>query len=107
MSLDAIDSPGLHVFAGKTPTVGNRTDAAEIEKAAKQFESVLVTRMIEAMRSTIEESGLLESPGGQQMQDLFWHQLGEQVGQSGSIGVWKQLARQIAAQPASQWEVSA
>jgi Rod binding domain-containing protein len=84
-------------------------DAASIEKAAKDFESVLVTRMLEAMRQTVGDSGLLESAGSAQIDDLFWHYLGQEISQNGSLGLWKQIGRQMGLDetPPARLEVSA
>ena len=64
-------------------------------KAAKDFEAILTTRLLEEMRSTVGESSLLESAGSKQMEDLFWMYLGQEVAKSGALGVWKQVYRQI------------
>ncbi len=64
-------------------------------QAAKDFESILLYRMMEEMRRTIPESGLLETAGNDQVEGLFWFHLAQEVANQGGIGLWKQLAEQF------------
>jgi Rod binding domain-containing protein len=68
---------------------------AEIEKAARDFESVLLHRLFEEMRRTIPESGLLESRVNEQVQGMFWMYMAQEVAAKGGIGLAKELARQF------------
>lgn len=71
-------------------------DVAANEKAAKSFESVLMTKLLDEMRRTIPQSDLLEGGGAaQQTQDIFWMYLGQDLGNRGGLGLWKDLARQM------------
>jgi flagellar protein FlgJ len=67
----------------------------EIEKAARDFESVLLQRLFEEMRRTIPESGLLESGVSDQVQGMFWMYMAQEVGAKGGIGLAKELSRQF------------
>ena len=67
----------------------------QIEHAAKDFETFLVQQLLEQMRKTIDESSLTEDSTGGQMRGLFWHYLGQHVGQSGGLGLWKQLTENL------------
>lgn len=67
----------------------------QIEQTAKDFESFLVQQLLEQMRKTIDESSLDEDSTGKQMRGLFWHNLGQHVGQSGGLGLWKQLTEKL------------
>ena len=58
---------------------------------AKDFESILMTRMLEEMKNTIGEWGDEEDAASQQMQGIFWMQMGQHVGESGGIGLWRQI----------------
>jgi len=78
-----------------TGTLRAGADDKAMVQAAKDFEGVLAARLVEELRSTVGESGLLESPGGQQMQDLFWFHLAQEVSKSGGLGVWKQVYNQM------------
>jgi len=68
----------------------------DAERAAKDFESVLLHRVLEEMRRSIGDSGLLESGISEQVQGLFWMYLAEELGRSGGLGLWKNLMGQFA-----------
>lgn len=66
-------------------------DNAKKMKVAKDFESILVGQLINQMKQTIGESGLLEDGSSEQVQDMFWSFLGEEVGSQGGLGIWKNI----------------
>ena len=70
-------------------------DAARAEKAAKGFEAVLTEQMLQEAHKTVEKSGLFDDPAGEQMDDMFWSMLARQVGEKGSLGLWKDIYRDI------------
>ncbi|MFW6133279.1 MAG: hypothetical protein ACOC8F_05225 [Planctomycetota bacterium] len=69
---------------------GGRSDAAG---AAKDFESVLLGKLLDAMKRTIPDSGLLSTGVSKQVQDLFWMYLSRELADSGGLGLWKDIAR--------------
>jgi len=72
-----------------------RREAVRGLAAARDFESVLLHRMMEAMRRTVPDGGLLSSPATRQMEGLFWFYLAQEVARKGGIGLWKDLARSL------------
>lgn len=60
-------------------------------KAAKGFESILIYRMLEEMKRTIPESGLLETGVSKQVQGIFWYYLAQEMADQGGMGLWRQL----------------
>jgi len=70
-------------------------EAARGMQAARDFESILLHRMMEAMRQTVPDGGLLSSPATRQMEGLFWFYLAQDVASKGGIGLWKDLARRL------------
>lgn len=72
---------------------GARTDQ-ELERAAKDFESVLLQKLMEEMKDTIPDSGLLDSGVTKQVQGIFWDHLAQDIARQGGIGLWKQLYTQ-------------
>jgi Rod binding domain-containing protein len=67
----------------------------QAEKVAKDFESVLLHKVMEAMQQTIPESDFLSSGATRQVQGIFWMYMAQEVSQSGGIGLWKDIYRQI------------
>jgi len=71
---------------------------APLAGAARDFESVLLHKLMEEMRRTVPESGLLGGGGvSQQVQGMFWYYLSQEMAQSGGIGLWKGLCEQFTA----------
>ena len=74
----------------------NKNSSQEkICQAAKSFESALLAKVLEGMKNTIPQSGLLETPMSRQVQDLFWFYLTQDIAGKGGLGLWKQIAGQL------------
>lgn len=69
---------------------------AKLEQAAKDFESVFITKILEQMKQTIPDSGLLTDGAGEQMEGLFWLYLARDVADKGGFGLAKQVYQQLA-----------
>jgi flagellar protein FlgJ len=76
-------------------SLGANADRKKIRQAAHDFESVLIQRMMEDMRRTVPESGLLDSGVTDQVQGLFWMYLAQDVSNKGGLGLWRELERQF------------
>ena len=66
------------------------------EKTAKDFESLLLHKLLEGMERTIPKSGLLD--GGSitgQVRSLFWHHMARELADKGGIGLWKEIQGQM------------
>jgi hypothetical protein len=68
----------------------------KIEKVAKDFEGIFVRQIMDVMRKTVDESGLGGDASSKQIRDMYWMFLGDQVAPTGSLGMWKQIAADIA-----------
>ncbi len=75
----------------RPPTPPGTEPGTPAENAARDFESVLLYRLLEEMRRTIPDSGLLETAQSKQMQGLFWFYLAEEVARRGGLGLWRQI----------------
>lgn len=60
-------------------------------KVAKDFESILVGQLMNQMKETVGESGLLQDGSSKQIQDMFWDFLAKDVGSNGGFGLWKNI----------------
>jgi Rod binding domain-containing protein len=69
----------------------------KLQKVAKDFESVLVTQVLNEMKDTIPDSELLEDDASKQMDSLFWMSLAGDVSKKGGFGIWQQLYKQMKA----------
>ena len=92
--------------AGQAVSQHART-AAQTEKAAKDFESILLSKVLEEMDKTIPRSGLLEGGSMKQVRSMFWSFLARDMADKGGFGLWKQLQQDMIRQYESSSETPA
>jgi Rod binding domain-containing protein len=68
-------------------------DSQKTEKLAKDFESVLLTKLFDTMKETVNQFNDEEDSAGGQVQGLFWLCLARDVADKGGLGLWKDLQR--------------
>jgi Rod binding domain-containing protein len=71
-----------------------RFDAASQQKkiqVAKDFESILLSKVLDGMRNTIGDWGLDEDGASQQIQGIFWLYLAQHMADNGGFGLWKNI----------------
>lgn len=73
-------------------------NVAQAVQTAKDFESVLLHKVMEEMRKTVPDSGLMEEGTTQQVQGIFWFHLAQEMANQGGVGLWKDLYRQMTGQ---------
>lgn len=61
------------------------------KQAAKDFESVLINKMLDEMKNTIGSWGFEKDGPSEQIQGIFWLYLARDIGNSGGIGLWKDI----------------
>lgn len=61
------------------------------KQAAKDFESVLIAQILEQMKDTIPDSGLLQDASSKQMEGMFWLYLARDIANKGGFGLWKNI----------------
>ena len=94
--LSATDMLGaLGVGAAPAPPRpgAKRCDQA-LQQAAKDFESILIYQLLDAMKNTIPESGLTGGSETRQMQGLFWSFLAGDLSNKGGLGLSRDLYAQ-------------
>lgn len=86
----------------KAKTFAQRAQAASASKAGndlrsttQEFESLLVYKMLEAMRRTVQKSGLLKSFSMDMYQSMMDQEMANEVAKKGSIGLGKMLYEQL------------
>ena len=77
----------------------------EAEAAAKDFEGILLNKMLEEMERTISRSGLLDSGISKQVQSMFWFYLSQDLARKGGIGLWQDLQGQVGRYQAAAQDV--
>ena len=80
--------------AGKTESAGEKSaQTKKTEQLAKDFESVLLTKLLDEMKNTIGQWGDEEDVAADQVKGLFWLCLGRDLADKGGLGLWKDLNR--------------
>lgn len=72
-----------------------KTTPEQLKKVARDFEGVLIEKLMQEMQNTIPESELFSSAGMKQIQSMFWSFLSDQVAQNGGIGLAQNLYRDL------------
>ena len=65
------------------------------KKIAKDFEGVLLNKVMEEMQNSVPEPGLLEDETSKQTQSIFQMYLAQDVASKGGFGLWKQIYAQM------------
>lgn len=61
------------------------------EQVAKDFESILLSKLLDEMKSSIGDWGFEESAASEQIQGIFWLYLGRHLANNGGLGMWKDI----------------
>ena len=72
----------------------SRLDSISEEKkkqVAKDFESVLLTKLLDEMKNSIVDWGLEKDAASKQIQGIFWLYLARDVANNGGLGLWKDI----------------
>lgn len=72
------------------PNIKNVSDEKR-KQIAKDFESVLLNRMLNQMKNTVGNWGLEKDGPSEQVQGIFWMYLARDMANNGGIGLWKDI----------------
>jgi Rod binding domain-containing protein len=61
------------------------------KQIAKDFESVLINKMLNEMKNTVGDWGFEKDGPSNQVQGIFWMYLARDIGNNGGIGLWKEI----------------
>lgn len=61
------------------------------EQIAKDFESILLSRLLDEMKSSIGDWGFEESASSEQIQGIFWLYLARHLANNGGLGMWRDI----------------
>jgi hypothetical protein len=92
LALQDLSTTAMPVRAeGMTPqAVADMSDLKK-QELAKDFESVLLTRLFNEVKASISASSFDEDAGSDQIHGMFWSFLAEDVADKGGFGLWKDL----------------
>ena len=66
------------------------------EQIAKDFESLLLDRLLDAMNNTIGNWGFDKDGASTQVQGIFWMYLARDIANNGGMGLWKEIHQSLA-----------
>lgn len=65
------------------------------EQIAKDFESILLSKLLDEMKSSIGDWGFEESAASEQIQGIFWLYLGRHLANNGGLGMWRDIYQNL------------
>lgn len=80
-------SPEKMPGSGNAPT----PDQLRAKQLAKEFESVLLEKMMSQAKDSISSLGTERDSSAEQIEGMFWSMLGQEMGRQGGIGIWKDV----------------
>ena len=61
------------------------------KQVAKDFESVLLDKLLKEMKNSITNWGLEKDAASKQTEGIFWLYLGRDIANNGGLGLWKDI----------------
>jgi Rod binding domain-containing protein len=94
VTLETTSGAGLAAKTGNIQSNSVKSaDDKKTEKIAKDFESVLLTKLLDEMKNTVGNGLGEEEAGSEQVKGLFWLYLARDMSDKGGLGLWKDLNR--------------
>jgi Rod binding domain-containing protein len=75
-----------------------KSDPAEVQKAAKEFEGYFIAYLLKEMRNTVHP-GLVKNKEGQQFYSFYDQEIGRLAAQNGGIGLSRMLEQSLVRGP--------
>lgn len=74
------------------------SDVSEQKKKqiAKDFESLLLSKLLDAMKNTVGDWGFDKDGSSTQVQGIFWLYLARDMANNGGMGLWKDIYESLA-----------
>jgi Rod binding domain-containing protein len=68
-----------------------QADEEKKKQIAKDFESILLTKLLNEMKSTIGDWSFEKDGATEQIHSIFWTYLGQELSNNGGMGLWKDI----------------
>jgi Rod binding domain-containing protein len=65
------------------------------KQAAKDFESVLLNKLLDEMKKSIVDWGSEKDGASKQIQGIFWLYLARDIANNGGLGLWKDIYQSL------------
>ena len=84
---EAVSQP----IALETIKITDAASEAKKKQAAKDFESIFITKLLDEMKDTIGDWGFEKDEASAQIQGIFWLYLARDIADKGGFGMWKEI----------------
>lgn len=81
--------------AAKTATRTAVDTSSDLYKACLDFEALFIKQMLNAMRRTVDEAGLLGGMGAEYWKDMLYDEYAKKMAETGHFGLAKTMYIQI------------
>ena len=88
-------SPFLLVFAGNQSKFGQIGSEKDMEKVARDFESVFVNKLFESMRKGVPKSGLLDSSAMKMYQSMMDQEMAKLMSKGKGMGIGEMVYKDL------------
>jgi Rod binding domain-containing protein len=88
---EPVSVPALFENLNKT---GGISEQKKVQ-AAKDFESILLGKLLDEMKKSIGDWGFEESAASEQINGIFWLCLSRHLADNGGLGLWKDIYRSV------------
>jgi len=78
-------------IAKSEPSESDAYSQEKKKQIAKDFESVLLHKLLEEMKNTIGDWGFDKDGASKQVQGIFWLHLARDIANKGGFGLWKDV----------------
>jgi Rod binding domain-containing protein len=80
---------------GTTPEAVAAMEDLQKQELAKDFESLLLTRLLNEVKASVNASSFDEDAGSDQIHGMFWSFLAEDVSEKGGFGLWQEIYQNL------------
>jgi len=80
----------VRIENGTPEAVADMSDLKK-QELAKDFESILLTRLLSEVQASISASSFDDDAGSDQVHGMFWSFLAEDVAAKGGFGLWQDI----------------
>lgn len=82
-------------FEGATPAAVAEMSDLKKQRLAKDFESLLLTRLLNEVKASIGACSFDDDAGSDQIHGMFWGFLAEDVADKGGFGLWQDIYQHL------------
>lgn len=90
-----LDQPALQPRQLKNLSKIDGFSEEKKKQAAKDFESILLGRLLNEMKNTVGDWGFEKDGASRQVQGIFWLYLARDIANNGGFGLWKDIYKSV------------